>query len=102
MKVKIEKDTDNTTEQTNKLSASQFIFESVKNTLSKDQFGLFKIKSSNTITKQTQAFNKKIEKLIQLKSAGSQQVERLTQEITELKTENETALNKFRNKLHVN
>jgi hypothetical protein len=65
------------------------VLNSIKTILEKDQFNLFKLKSSIELDKHIAKSNKDIDNLVNLKNQGVDQIELLTNELKELKNKNQ-------------
>ena len=100
MIIRSPKKKENKTEQKEKEYVSNFIFDSVKKLLEKDQFQIFDLRRSVELDRELKRTNKEIDKLIKLKIQGSEQVEKLTSTLVVLENENAKAIEYI--KRHIN
>jgi hypothetical protein len=79
-------------EQTYSSQTGMNVLESIRNILQRDKFNLFNLKSSIEFDRKINQSNGDIEKLISLKSQGTDQLKKLSAEVTQLKSKNQQRL----------
>lgn len=88
MSININTEKDDHIEQIYESDKCLSVFNSIKQILEQDKFDIFKLKSSLDFDQKIDQSNKDIEKLIQLRTQGSEQIEVLKEELNKLKSAN--------------
>ena len=104
MALDIQSDCDSNPEQITRYNTdvSSYVYNTVKQILAEDEFGVLNLRVSLDLDKKTNSFNSRIEKLLQSYSKGKTQKSTLFGEVKKLRAKNEKSLELIKDKLNAN